>query len=542
MNEKTDILIVGAGPVGLMAACQLQRCGIEHRIIDRRAEPNTKSKAAGVWCRSMDIFDELGLAEQFMEQGNQCASLIVLANGKELGGMDLSEIRSRFNFLLILPQDQTEKILRAHYASLGGSIEMATELVGLSQDDAGVTAQLKTATGESTVACQYLIASDGISSTTRELLGMPFDGKAIPADWIVGDVTVDGSVSDEKVSAFLHESGPCVFFPFGNRRFRIVGYVPERKGENPTLEEFQEMIDERTQMPITFSDMRDLAYFRIQERQVKQYRVGRCFFGGDAAHVHSPAGGQGMNTGLQDTHNLAWKLALAVQGHVKDDTFLDSYHLERHPIAEEVLSKTGGATELLMLKNPLLQSMRNHAMSFMLSLPVVQNKGRDTMSQSQINYREGPLAQGEKEGWFHKKFAHADIKPGDFFHDAVLTVKESEESVRLTEKLRPARFHLLLLNGEGEQEMPNLAAIAKETADAWPGLVETHLIVNSGSSTGTLDWDGDVLVDSANAAHEAYHAEAATACLIRPDGYIAYIAHQPEPGQVKAYFDKIGIK
>jgi len=540
----TDVLVIGAGPVGLTAAAHLQRFGIRHRIIDRREAASRKSKAAGVWSRTLETLESLGLAETFSQHGVHATAMNLFSEGKRLAHVDMAPIESHYNYLLILPQDRTEGLLAEHYEQKGGVIERGVELMSFEQDKAGVSATLSHGGEESPLRCRYLIACDGIGSTVRRLLRLDYDGEALAEDWMVGDLEIDGPLPENEVCGFFDEDGPMVFFPMGGGRYRIIAGISERKNDKPTVEDFQDVCEARTQLEMTLAHPRDLDYFKIQERLVPQYRRQRVFLAGDAAHVHSPAGGQGMNTGMQDAHNLAWKLAFAVQGLVADEQLLDSYHDERYPVASSVIKATGLSTHLLTLKSRFAQSLRNKVVSTLANLPLVQARGLAASSETSIHYRNGPLAWEEKKGLSHAWLFKGGAAPGDHAPDVEIKGAFHGKVTRLAALFRAPKFQLLLFSGISN-EVPRgllLFRLASQAAAPFAELVDVHVIIHGESYRGTPSEGHSLWLDPYENAHHAYAAAEETFYLIRPDGYVAMRSQPAHLEDLAVYFKRIGLQ
>jgi 2-polyprenyl-6-methoxyphenol hydroxylase-like FAD-dependent oxidoreductase len=285
------------------------------------------------------------------------------SEGKRIVHVGFDHIESRHNYVVILPQADTERLMAKRLAALGVEVERGRQLVGITQEDAGVETQIAVQ-GSSHAECarfSWVAGCDGAHSTVRHLLDIPFEGKAFEEVFCLADLHIDGNVPDDEMTAHLSKGNIQAFFPMpGNRRFRIIferhdGAPPQN---DPSLSEFQEAMDAFGPKGCQVSDPTWMARFHISQRQVKNYRKGRVFLAGDAAHIHSPIGGQGMNTGIQDACNLAWKLALVTSGRAKE-SLLDSYEAERKPIGSNLLRATGAATKVLLWRNPVAEAVRN---------------------------------------------------------------------------------------------------------------------------------------------------------------------------------------
>ncbi len=360
---KVDVLISGAGPVGLTMANELVRHGISVRIVDKSAEGTDKSKALVLWSRTLELFDHAGYVEPFLAAGMQ-AHGAQMSNGKDvIARISLDDIESVYPYALMIPQSDTERVLEEQLAKRGVKVERTVGLESFTDQGNQVQAVLRKASGESeTLTADWLIGCDGAHSTVRHGLGFTFDGTTQPSDWYLADGHISGLEPQDRLHIFWHKDGILAFFPITEGRWRVIADLGPAQGDahcpDPTLQEVQALITLRGTDGIVIKDAYWLAAFRINERKVSQYGRGRAFLAGDAAHIHSPAGGQGMNTGMQDAFNLAWKLALVIEGSAQP-SLLDSYSPERSAVGDRVLKNAGRLTEAAILRNPVLQGIRN---------------------------------------------------------------------------------------------------------------------------------------------------------------------------------------
>ncbi len=399
-----QILIVGAGPVGLTAAAELARYGVAVRLVDRSPQPSRTSKALVVWSRTLELMDRMGCTAAFLAAGLKARGATIRDGTKVLGHAGFTRVASPFPFALMIPQSETERLLTAHLATFGVTVEREVELVGFSERHDGIAARLRHADGRlEEVDTPWLIGCDGAHSTVRHGLGLAFDGHAQGDDWMLADVRLEGEAcpAPDEVSTYLHRDGPFVVFPIPGGRARVIATVgrtdPSRTRADPTLAEVQAMIDQRAGGGFRATDPVWLSNFRINERKVAAYRRGRALLAGDAAHVHSPAGGQGMNTGMQDAVALAWRIAFLARREA-GDRLLESYSAERSAVGDMVLRNASRLTDLGTLSNPAAQAARNLAIRLLLGLPFVQDGMATTMSETAIGYPDSPLSVGRGAG------------------------------------------------------------------------------------------------------------------------------------------------
>ncbi|MDO1582369.1 FAD-dependent monooxygenase [Rhizobium oryzicola] len=422
---SAQVLISGAGPVGMTLAVELTRLGVPVRIIDKSPGRTGKSRALVLWSRSLELFEPSGLAERFVATGNPVTHTTFMEGQKPIGTFRLDQLESPYAYALMVPQTETERLLEAHLAESGIRIERNTTLLDFEQDGAGVTARLLSETGEiETLNTPWLVGCDGAHSAIRHQLGLAFEGYAEPVEWALADVYLPDSVPGDQLQVSLHPAGVLALFPMGQHRFRLIADLGVAEAgpdtSELTLAQLQAMIDARGRPDLVARDPQWLSRFRINERKVADYRKGRIFLAGDAAHIHSPAGGQGMNTGMQDAFNLAWKLALVVKGAAKE-ALLDTYSPERSPIAELVLRNAGGGTKAVTLSNPLARSTRNFVLGAALKIPAVQRRVGKFLSELDVAYPKSPLSvTGEEDA------PSIGVKPGQRVGSEIFGISQQQ--------------------------------------------------------------------------------------------------------------------
>ncbi|PRY32133.1 FAD-dependent monooxygenase [Pseudosporangium ferrugineum] len=386
----TDVLIVGAGPTGLTLAGDLARAGVPHLVLERRsAEPNT-TRAFAVHARTLEQLDARGVADELVATGRQVPGIRLFGVAEVL----LTGVPSRFPFVLVTPQYETERVL----AGRGVEVTPGAAVASVAQDADGVTATLEDGR---TLRARYLVGCDGVRSAVRGSLGLPFPGKAVLRSIMLADVRLAQEPA-ETLTVNSSVGAMAFIAPFGDGWYRIFSW---NSNERPTSEpvEFDEVRDTVRRACGTDYGMHDprwMSRFHSDERQAPRYRVGRVFLAGDAAHCHSPAGGQGMNTGIQDAANLGWKLASAVRGH---DGLLDTYEAERHPIGKAALRASGALVRSGIARSAPQRALRMAVTRLALSVPAVRRKGALMVSGVGISYGDGadrvpdsPLPDGRR--------------------------------------------------------------------------------------------------------------------------------------------------
>jgi 2-polyprenyl-6-methoxyphenol hydroxylase-like FAD-dependent oxidoreductase len=503
------LLVIGAGPVGLTMANELARHGVRCRIIDRGAERLQTSRALAIFPRTLEAFETMGLADRFLVQGLRLYGLSLHHRQEEIAQIDLTSVASPFPFALGLPQSETERLLGENLSSLGIEVERGVELTGLTQTSDAVRAVLRHGDGrEEIVETPWLIGCDGAHSTTRHTLGMDFAGAQYDESFILADVQLESTLARDRVHLFLGEDGVLGVIPFAQNRWRIVANIPPESRDQSlpdlTLPEVQALLDRRTVPGLQASDPVWLARFHISHRKVRQFRQLRVFLAGDAAHIHSPAGGQGMNTGIQDAFNLGWKLALVVRGNAAAQ-LLASYHVEREPVARDVLNLTDRITRMATMRNSVAQSMRDFLLPRVSGIDFVGDRIADRLAELNVSYRTSPIVENHGSG---------RIKAGDRAPDAELR-GENRQARRLFELFREPR-HILLLFLGASGTIAKSEELGSAIGDLSDGTIDSYRIVR-----GQSDLPAE-LRDSSGLAHAAYGLFGGGIVLVRPDGYIGY--------------------
>jgi 2-polyprenyl-6-methoxyphenol hydroxylase-like FAD-dependent oxidoreductase len=545
---SVDALVVGGGPVGMTMAWELRRHGVACRIVEKAAARTDKSKALVLWSRSLEMLHAMGGVAPFLEAGMEVHGASLWGEGRRLLHLGFGGVDSPYPFALMIPQSETERLLEAKVASLGAPVERRVELAALAPADDAVDATLRHADGrEERVRTPWLLACDGAHSTVRHALGVPFAGDAEPNDWILADVHVKGSVPDDEVSAWFHPSGILVFFPIAKGRYRVIADQGFAHGmdhpPDPTLAQVQALVDERGPGGIALSDPVWLAGFRIHERKVGDYRAAsRVFLAGDAAHIHSPAGGQGMNTGMQDAFNLAWKLALVQRGRGRAEPLLASYDAERGAVGKAVLRAAGLMTRIGTLRHPLAQHVRNRAYRFLGSIAAVQDHAAALFSELAVHYADSPLSGEHRGRGAHGWLLGGGVPPGRRLPDRELSRAGSDEPVHLLDLLRTPVHRVLLLAGAAEgaaapEALSRLAAVTQAVVQRFAGAVAMDVVVPEGvaavAAAGT-----PCLVDRDASLHRILGAALPTLVLARPDGYVGFRSQPADAAALAAHLER----
>lgn len=505
-DDATPVLIVGAGPTGLLLACELARYQVPCRIIDKKNERTQTSNAIAIQPRTLELLDDIGIIDRFLKNGNKINKMCIHSHRKELVRATMSQIDSFYPFILALPQSETERILEERLQELGITLERSVELIDIQQNTTQITVQLKKNNEQTeTATTNWLIACDGSHSIIRKKLNIPFPGEDIPQQFVVADIQANTKFESNEVNSFLDDQSVFALFPLGNDRFRIVS--------NHTEEDLKKFVHERSYGMVSVININWVSPFRIHSCVVEKMRYGTIFLAGDAAHIHSPAGGQGMNTGMQDVYNLAWKLALVIQKKAKS-SLLESYHAERHPVIKDIVKETKLSTKMIVLKNPLLINLRNLLFKFLLNHKKFAIKFLTRMTQLSIFYNKSPIIN------YDSTMSDISPQPGERAPDVQLN-----NDIRIANLLRGTKHHVLLFTGltPTDEEVSQLKTVITKLTKTYSDLIKISVIATE-EMTGT-----NCILDVDAIAHERYNVKYAGVYLIRPDNYIAFCASRLGP-------------
>ncbi len=480
MTHHVPVLIVGAGPTGLTAALELSRLGVGVRIIDRAPERSMTSRALGIQSRTVELLRVREVGDEMLRLGNQARSTTLYAEGRQLAAIELHRMPSQVNFVLLLAQSETERLLTEQLTRQGVKVERDVQLTSLTHTESGVSALLRSGEGtEEAVDASYLIAADGSHSAVRKSLGLPFVGRSLTQSYVLGDLHLAGEVRQDQLSIFLARNGFLAVFPMGGGRFRFMATDPDGitgSDDEPSLDDIQRMYDRVAHVPATLYGLNWSSRFRINSRHMTTLRAGCVFFGGDAAHVHSPAGGQGMNAGIQDMINLSWKLAMVLDGRARPD-LLDTYETDRLPVIRQLVRMTERATTVFNSTSPVVHAALTRLAPSVLRRDAVQNRAAPKLGQLAASYRGRPLARGG---------GHiGELRAGDRVPDVEVTT-DAGVRTRLYDLLDLGALTLFAEDSDHR---------AAEVCQPWTGIVSVR-------SVGELPFGPGWL-------------------LVRPDGYVA---------------------
>jgi 2-polyprenyl-6-methoxyphenol hydroxylase-like FAD-dependent oxidoreductase len=515
-SQNTDVIVVGAGPVGLVAGCELARRGVRVRVIDKLAQPTDQSRAVAVHARSLDMLDRMGIVDEMLSTGIKAIAMQMYAGGRKLFRVPLGEVDSAFPFTLTTAQTETERVLGEHLQSLGVTVERGLELVALTQDGDAAHLTLRHEDGSTEQAgASWVIGADGARSAVRKLVGTKLSGSFVGERFLLGDVEAEHNLDLDAMHTFFSPDGPVIVLPMSDGRMRFLAEVHDAPGApldmNPTLDELQAIIDKRIG-GIRLLRSHWLTRFEIHHARVPAYRWSRVFLTGDAAHIHSPAGGQGMNTGMQDAFNLAWKLATVINGDA-GEALLDSYEAERAPIADSVITFTNRLTKAGTLSG-LPRQIRDVVVRMLSRVPAAQRVMAETAEEVNVGYKISPIAVGRRP-------KHAKVAAGQ--HVPHL----AEEAVQ--KQLRAAC---------GPQALDHVVlTVAAGQVAAAAGEGQVQVLVTT-EETPVAGYD-NVIADPKGVVAQRFGLKNGGRVVIRPDGYIGTVAALDDTTTVADYFTKI---
>jgi 2-polyprenyl-6-methoxyphenol hydroxylase-like FAD-dependent oxidoreductase len=395
----TDVLIVGAGPVGLFAANECARHNLRWRLIEERPSQSEHSKALAIFPRTLEIFDMAGIAAPFLEKANRVTKVAVMVRDRTLAHMKFEPHQTPYPFIAMVPQDVTERLLVEELRHKGGNVEYETRFISAKQDDDGVNATIERAGESSEFRAKFVIGCDGAHSTVRHQLNIAFEGAEYQASFLLADVETNSSLPADEMQLCPSELGPLAIFPMSATRRRIVATIEYVEGDAPSLDLVRKILAQRAPSAIEARDLHWSSYFRIHHRQVARLCEGRMFIAGDAAHIHSPFGGQGMNTGLHDVWNLVWKLDLFLEG-PGNKRLLGSYSSERLPVIKSVIETTDLLTKIMGTPHKFAQALRNTVIPIVSHLAPFQHAFVQRLSELGIAYQGSPVVEGPGKRYF----------------------------------------------------------------------------------------------------------------------------------------------
>ncbi len=509
-TNHTEVLIIGAGPTGLVMACYLLRYGVKFRIIDKQKDRAHESRAFAIQAKSMEIFQNLGIVEEFLKLARSNVDFAFYINGKKQIEIRFKHFKHQdtpFPSIYFLPQTETERILNEYLEKKGVNIERQKELVNFTQNSQDVRANIKNnITGNTEkIVCNYIVGCDGAHSSARHVLKLSFEGNAYPQIFNLVDAMIEWPYSRNKFLFFLGNEGVFVHIPLTEKISRIMlakrSNNAEEKLSTPNLIALENLASLLTQVPVKFVNPIWMTTFRLHHRGVNRYYQNRAFLAGDAAHIHSPVGGQGMNTGIQDSSNLAWKLALVLKKNT-NIKLLDTYETERHAIGKILLKTTDQFFSLLTASGFLITKLRNGLLPWLIKFLFLKKNIEKRLfwfisqlnihySKNQFNYEINDKSYSSFKG---------GICPGHRASNA--PANDSDLFTLLAEK----PFNILYFKvskGPENKSVEKISSLVKNYKE-W---LQVHIFVLSSMN---------------KLLFERYGVISSAIYVIRPDGYVGF--------------------
>lgn len=538
MTSQTQVLIVGAGPTGLALAAHLLRLGVRVRLVDKKPGRSTTSKAIGLQYRVSEVLACMGVVDRFLAAGGTPTVVNINAAGKQLVRLKFEpsateSARDAFTpRAIVIRQSETERILGDFVRERGGAVEWNTELLGFRQEEMRIVARLRVPNGtEEELLTDWLVSCEGAHSVVREQAAIPFAGKTYPLAFLLADVELDGPLAHGESYVWLHKKGSFAALPFAEPgAWRLLIDVTNEKDGTAgevSLDLICQIMEERVGgLGIKIRNPSWISEFKIHCRMVDRYRVGRVLIAGDAAHVHSPTGGQGIVTGIQDATNLAWKLGRVLRG--APESLIDTYEEERLPKAAEVLKETDRTTMLLLAPTALTRLLRKAVLLPIMRMRWVQRKLFAKLAQLHVNYRTSSVSQNNvSSSWTSRAFLKAgDRAPDVAFHDSfsgkmttLFALLEPLRPVVVTDKATFEKFRKSGLIG----------SFSRAEIDA-------YAVVGKGSR---LQGEEHHLIDLHGDFQRLYGATTGFLYLIRPDDHIGLFQRPPDQRKLRDYLSRI---
>lgn len=509
MENRLPVLIAGAGPTGLLMACELARHGIAFRIIDKKPKRTTTSNATWIQPLTIELLDAMGLAANFVKSGHHCNGIHLHAREKVSIHIPLNQIESIYPYILVLPQSETEQILADFLDSLKLSVERSVELIDVAQntDNQTITSTLRHADGKlEAVTSNWLIACDGANSTVRNKCKIFFPGEDLPEQFVVADAQMNSFHAHNEIHAFFDKKTVFMVSPLGSNEYRILANIHQSHPRKFFIEkEVREIVSERTYGTYNVHSVSWIFPFWIHSKVIEKMRFGSIFFAGDAAHIHSPASGQGMNAGLQDASNLAWKLALVIRKKA-NESLLDSYEAERYPVIKDIVSKAEYLTKISLFDKNFIIKMKKFSADHKKKNKI--NKIASQMTQLNTQYQNSPIIE------YNKKSIKKKVKAGTHAPNVRITNK-----TMLYNSLDSTKHNVLLFTGmvAEKNKQDKLLKLQQWLNKIDPNLINAHIITNK-----PIKKIDNYIDDTEGLIHRRYNIKYPSIFIVRPDLIIAY--------------------
>lgn len=540
-NERCDVVVVGAGPTGLVLAAQLAKQGSRVRIVDQADVRAPLSRAIGLHARTLELFDGMGILDRFLEIGHPVHAIEIFADGEPLVSHRMEDVESEHPFILDMPQSSIERVLEGYLEEWNVTVERTSALVDLGKDgEEAVTAVVRRGDGRHDhLRAKYLVGCDGAGSTVREELGLAYSGDDYPETYYLADVAMNWGRDDDSWRFYYSAEGALLFYPFGGGRWRII--ATRSSDEMPALnrETIEELARERGAPDISIEGIHWTGRYQTRRRMAQQFRSGRVFLAGDAAHCQSLAGNQGMNTGIQDACNLAWKLHAAVKDRARP-RILDSYCEEREGAARKAAGFAARLRSIALVDDPVLRRMRDLVVPTLSGLAFVQGRILGRLEETRTHYRQSSIVEGvihaDAEERLVKPF-HDGPQAGDRAPLGALVHAETGEPIPFVRALSDICHTLVafVTYASPPEVFTELRRALIGCREYFPGEVYPILVSGRRARRELDELAVDNFLDPRHTLHHRYGTDRESLYLIRPDGYIAYRAMPPQADALFSY-------
>ncbi|GAA3902955.1 FAD-dependent monooxygenase [Streptomyces lacrimifluminis] len=515
----TPVLVVGAGPTGLTAACVLWDLGVPCRVIDRRSGPGIAPKGLVLWSGALECLDRVGVAAQLAGTALPLAGASYWSKGRRIAGVRFGGLTgTAFPGPLCVPQPVTERALHARLTELGGTVEWETEVTAVTVNRGGpeesATVTLSAAGGAETVTVPWLVAADGARSLVRDSVGIPFEGHTFDRTFLIGDGRLEGAGAEAEVQHHITPDGVLVIVPQPDGHRVFFDTEPDEWSEPPSEQQLQRLLDERGPGGLRLHGTWWTSRFRVHAKVAPRFREGPVLLAGDAVHAHTTAGGQGLNTGVQDGYDVGWKLATVVRG--GDPALLDSYEAERRPASVRAVANGDQQTRMWLLRNPAARLLRNTAMRVLSATGLLEKKALPLLAQLDLDYSGSPAVAATDAAAGVPRV----LRPGRRAPDAALTPVHGTTAASLHAQLAAGRHTLLVYGAEAAGESAARAAETvrdRGTAD----MAQVLWIRPADLTNGHLPQDGAELAVVRAQDDTLGGADARWCAYVRPDGVVA---------------------
>lgn len=520
MRSQLPILIVGAGPSGLAMAAALAQLKIPFRIIDKKSTPVTGSNATWLQPKTLQFLSALGISDAFLKKGHRCHAITMRVRGKVLGCIPFNQLPSPYPFVLTLPQQLTEELLMAHLERQSVSVERFVHLKGLEESSDCVTAVLESSNhAMERASFSWIVACDGAGSSVRGLCNLAFLGADLPGQFVVADAIMDSFLPSDELHVFFNTGTLCAVFPLSPRHYRVSANINQSHPRKIfTDREVREIVAERTGGYFNVEQVSWISPFWAHSRMIERMRHGRIFFVGDAAHIHSPAGGQGLNSGIQDAANLAFKLALVMHG-VGGVTLLDSYHMERVPVLEAAIAQSELFTRVVQSRASIKKKWAELIAPAPLTIPAeIGNQ----IAQLEVCYTKSPVID-----YSGRPDTPAAPQPGKSAPDAKMAIGISLTALQ-------GLLHLVLIFTGGSRD-EKWRILQERLQQKYQKYAKVMRVIRT-----QMESAENVLFDEDGTLHALYHVDKTALYVIRPDGYVAACSTFPDATMVDRVFESYG--